>query len=410
MLSRRQLGLLGTGLFLPNRLLAAPSASERRFVFLFSDGGWDTGHVFTPFWDIPDGFMEPEAAPGSASGINFIDHPARPSVRRFFEDWGDQTCVINGLEVRSVTHERCRELILTGSGGLRDDWASVLAANGPSDLLIPHIILDGPAFTDRYTANAVRVGDDGQLPELLSGQGLLRAELGVRALDATTQSHTNAFLAQRVAAGNSGFHDAYGAALERLSALRSYTDLSLNVADAGCERDIAADCGLAFDLFSRGLSRCAMLRYKGWCSEGWDTHQGLDLQSRNFEDLFAYLNRAMVDLQGRTSVTGGPLADEVVFVVFSEMARDPRLNNWQGRDHWTFTSAMLLGAGIQGGQVIGGLDTVGRGRSIDLASGAITDSGTALLPEHLGATLLALGDVDPAEYVSNPQPITAAMA
>ena len=111
MLSRRQLGLLGTGLFLPNRLLAAPSASDRRFIFLFSDGGWDTSHVFTPFWDIPGAFMEPEAAPANASGIDFIDHPFRPSVRRFFQDWGDRACVINGLEVRSVTHERCRELI-----------------------------------------------------------------------------------------------------------------------------------------------------------------------------------------------------------------------------------------------------------------------------------------------------------
>ena len=62
------------------------------------------------------------------------------------------------------------------------------------------------------------------------------------------------------------------------------------------------------------------------------------------------------------------------------------------------------------GQVLGGLDTVGRGQRVDLASGDITESGTALLPEHLGATLLALGDVDPADYISNPQPIAAAMA
>ena len=60
--------------------------------------------------------------------------------------------------------------------------------------------------------------------------------------------------------------------------------------------------------------------------------------------------------------------------------------------------------------VLGGLDTVGRGQRVDLASGDITGSGTALLPEHLGATLLALGDVDPADYISNPQPIAAAMA
>lgn len=417
MISRRQLGRLGTGLLLPGmglptvaRAQSSGGTGRRRFIFLFSDGGWDTSHVFTPFWDIPGAFMDRESAPGSASGIDFVDHPTRPSVRRFFEDFGHQAAVLQGLEVRSVTHERCRELILTGGGGLRDDWAAVLAANGGDELLIPHLILDGPAFTDRYTANAVRVGDDGQLPELLSGDGLRRADLSVAPLPDAVTAHTNAYLAQRVGAGTSSLHTAYGAALERLDGLRGFSELSLAVEDAGCERDIAADCALAFDLFSQDLSRCAMLRYKGWCSEGWDTHQGLGLQSRNFEDLFAYLHRAMTDLAGRTSSSGGPLSEEVVFVVFSEMARDPRLNSWGGRDHWTFTSAMLVGAGIQGGQVIGGLDTVGRGLPVDLTSGEPTASGTALLPDHLGATLLALGDVDPGEYIRDAAPITAVLS
>ena len=50
-------------------------------------------------------------------------------------------------------------------------------------------------------------------------------------------------------------------------------------------------------------------------------------------------------------------------------------------------------------------------------NGAIWIDGASLpwrsaivLPDHLGATLLALGDVDPGDFISDPRPIAAAMA
>ena len=410
MWTRRQFGLLTAGLFAPRTLLARPvSASDRKFLFIFNDGGWDTGHVFTPYWDIHGAMMEPEAAAASANGISFIDHPDRPSVRQFFETWGGQTAVLNGMEVRSITHERCRELVLTGQGPLKDDWASVIAGNATSDLLLPHVILDGPAFTSQYTSGVVRVGDADQLPELLSGSALLSSDLDVVPLTANAEAKADAFVARRAAAAGGSFGQAYNEALDRIQLLRETSALDLAVADAGCERHIANDCALAFDLFSRGLSRCSMLRYRGWCAEGWDTHQGLELQSRNFEDLFAYLNSALADLAGRTSHTGNPLADEVTIVVFSEMGREPRLNAWEGRDHWTFTSAMLIGSGINGGRTVGSLDESGQGLPIDLSSGDLYTNGTPVVPEHLGATLMELADIDPRPFIDNAQAIRGLM-
>ena len=147
-----------------------------------------------------------------------------------------------------------------------------------------------------------------------------------------------------------------------------------------------------------------MIRYKGWCAEGWDTHQGIELQSLNFADLFTYLDGILSDLAAREG-----LADRVTIVVFSEMGRAPQLNTWGGKDHWTFTSAMLIGAGIAGGQVIGRLDDDGIGLPVDLDSGEPSGSGAALSPDHLGATLLALADRDPGDVVGASDPITAAL-
>jgi hypothetical protein len=79
--------------------------------------------------------------------------------------------------------------------------------------------------------------------------------------------------------------------------------------------------------------------------------------------------------------------ERLVVVVVSEMGRHPRLNNWGGKDHWTWTSAMLFGDGVQPG-VVGGLDEIGQGRNVDLSTGG---SGSVRLgPQHLGDTLLSL--------------------
>jgi uncharacterized protein (DUF1501 family) len=92
------------------------------------------------------------------------------------------------------------------------------------------------------------------------------------------------------------------------------------------------------------------------------------------------------------------------------MGRFPTLNTTGGKDHWNFTSALLIGAGVAGGRAIGGYDDALKGRDVDLASGDVRDGATPMHSGHLGATLLALGDVDPAEFVVDASPITAALA
>lgn len=406
MLSRRQFGLLAGGTFLPWRRMASAEPSDRKFLFVFNDGGWDTGCVFTPWNEVEGATVENGAEVGEAGGVRFVDHPSRPSVRAFFEEHGARTAVLNGIEVRSITHERCRQLVLKGAGGA-DDWPSTLAARSPRALLLPHVVLDGPAYTQELTAEVVRIGDEGQLPALLSGSAFARSDQTVLAPTPLAEARADAYVAARAAAYGD-FGADYAAALDRIASLRAFEGLRLEVEGLGCERDIAADCALAFDLFARGLTRCAMLRYRGFCAEGWDTHSDLASQGQNFEGLFGYLREALDDLGARRGTTGGSMADEVTIVVFSEMGREPRVNGFGGRDHWTFTSAMLIGAGVRGGQSVGGLDAAGQGLPIDLATGAVDSSGTALLPEHLGATLLALADLDP--EAAGARPIDAVIA
>src|SRR4029078_5031799 len=55
----------------------------------------------------------------------------------------------------------------------------------------------------------------------------------------------------------------------------------------------------------------------------------------------------------------GLLAETLVCFV-TEFGRTPRLNKFQGRDHWPNAySVVLAGAGVQGGQAVGARDRVG---------------------------------------------------
>ncbi len=412
------LGLSTAGLLSPVRAAAARAGAsraaaspERRFLFVFCRGGWDTTTVFTPAFDSKNVDMEPDASLGQAHGLSFVDHPARPSVRAFFDAWGDRACILNGMEVRSVTHERCQRILMTGDAASgRDDWPAVIAAHSRQDLLLPHLVMHGTAYTSRYSSKVVRVGSNGQLPDLLDGRaleasGIVLGPAFAPDLDQLAEAHLQA----RLSTGAEPLHAAYAEALDTLSLLQGGgLEVSLDPVDAGCMRNLAADCASVLDCFELGLSRCGLVQYDGWCSQGFDTHAGNQQQSVHQEWLFMWLDEVFADLAARPSSTGGRLEDEVTVVVLSEMGRSPQLNGGGGRDHWTYTSAMLLGAGIRGGQVIGGLDEAFRGRPVDLGSGETVASGTSLVPGHLGATLLALADVDPGGFVAaGVEPIAA---
>ena len=164
------------------------------------------------------------------------------------------------------------------------------------------------------------------------------------------------------------------------------------------------------DCLELGLTRCGVVEYRGVNDEGFDTHSDNARQSGHFEEMFGFLLDIVDDMATRPGSDGGSLLDETTLVVFSEMGRHPLLNTQLGKDHWTFISAMLVGGGINGGRVYGGYDEDFLGVATDLTSGQPHPSGVTLLANHLGATILALGDVDPGTYMPGVDPILAVLA
>ena len=412
-LTRRRLLALGAGAaLLPRRVFGDGGTGDRKFLFVFCPGGWDPTYVFAPTFGSPQIDMEDGSAPAETNGIAFVDAATRPAVRGFFEKYGDRTCIINGFESRSVAHDVCRHLTMTGSTlPGKDDWAAIMAHHAADDPLIPYMHISGPAYSDAYGSDMVLVGDQGQFTSLIDGTCLTTATPAVAVPTKAVSDLEDAYVLARArefaaSAGRGRAASLGGFAVSTEEDVASVLAAGNSLAIDGAT--LSGGLTTLIQSFSRKIARCGMIQHNGYNNWGWDTHASNNIQSLHFQELFSALTTAADNMRALPG-DRGTLLDDVTIVVMSEMGRYPQLNAFGGKEHWTFTSCMLIGGGIRGGQVVGEYDDQLGGRQVDLGTGEVVEGGTDLLPGHIGATLLTLADVDPAEYLDEPA-ISAVLA
>lgn len=415
MWSRRQLLAAGAATLAaaPRRARAAPSAADHRFLFVTVYMGWDPTRVHYPAFHNPAVSTEPEASVRTLGDFAWVHHPERPSVSAFFEKHAARALLLNGIRVSSVSHVTCLQRMLTG-GQLpgAPDWASILATSQADRYALPSVVVRGPSFVGSEAHVVSQVGANGQMRSLLDGSLLSGADTEVRtfspatlaALDRYAARTAGQAAARAVDARAVQIVEAHSAALRRAVTLESVVD---EVA-WGEDRSLDTQAGIARDLLRLGLSRCVCLAHE---RIEWDSHQLNDSrQSANFEDLFGSLDRLMDELVATPGPDGLPLADTTHLVVLSEMGRTPALNAGLGKDHWPYTSALIVGPGVTGGRVVGDYDEWYYGRNVDPATAEVHDGGRALDASMFGATLLALGDVDPGAWLRDPTALDGVLA
>ncbi len=364
------LGLtLGPALLPPIARAATPS--KRKFIFVFAQGGWDPTRVFATEFANPRVDMEAAADLGTAGGLRYVRHPNRPSVDAFMDAWHDRTVIFNGVMVGSIAHEICTMRAMTGAtSGLAPDWPAILANHDRGAFALPHLVLGGPSFPGEQGVAVARPGTAGRRGALASGQALV-----------------DGFATQ----------DARG-----VRDLQYLTDLA---GGAG----LAEQAAVAVDVLRNGISRCLTL--SAGSAFSWDTHARNDAgQSPLWEDLYGGLGQLVHMLASAPGELEPTLLDETTVVVLSEMGRAPGRNGLDGKDHWPYTSIMMVGAGLTGDRVVGGFDAAYHGERVDPASGDVAASAPVLSAQAIGATLLALADVDPAGFVTGAEPIRGVIA
>ena len=395
---------LGSGLLLP-RVTRAQTQLERNFIFVFADGGWDPSTVFAPLFDNPHVDMLPDSEPMDIGDLRLVDSSMRPSVRNFFMHYGSDTVVFNGLDLETVSHERGKQIIMTGSTQGYDDWGAHIAhasLNRNS-----HLIVSGPSFATAYPDSIIRVGKKGQLRNLLKAD-----DEASQMINRLGEEHVAQYLLNRTDAHIERFSDPFAKhfaqthkkALQMQSRLKEEGpninfDVEVDNVYGYCEDGFSNNLEVALSAMEAGLIRSAIVEDYGFCGWRWDTHYDLVEQSYHFELLFSGLNHLMEELHNRTDTQGVRLIEKTTVVVLSEMGRHPKLNYIGGKDHWPVTSMMVVG-GLNGGRTVGAFDEQVVSSLIEPSTGELYSGGEKLTAEHVGATLLAMADIDPASVTS----------
>ena len=89
------------------------------------------------------------------------------------------------------------------------------------------------------------------------------------------------------------------------------------------------------------------------------------------------------------------IRDQLVVIMQSEMGRTPNYNTGNGKDHWSIGSMMFLGRGITGNRVIGATDNAQQLMPINPQTLAIDqEQGIRIRPEHIHHSLRALAGIE----------------
>lgn len=129
----------------------------------------------------------------------------------------------------------------------------------------------------------------------------------------------------------------------------------------------------------------------------WDSHaDNTRLQRASSARAIPLIARFLAGLGERRNAYG-PLADQTLVVLGSELGRFPRLNGGLGKDHWPQVPLLFWGAGVVHQRAFGRTGAHLQATPVSLRTGrGVTAGGELLTLDDVGTTLLHLAGLDPA--------------
>lgn len=444
-------GSAALGTFGFERLAQAnlPMPAGRAFIFCYFPGGWDQLLFLDPRDParFPDSdravnlfetrYSELEGVNGFSGQIQRPENPSspltfgpaasKPGDRVKLTDFADRIAVVRGINMNTLGHEVGYRYFLTGRFPVGTAARGTSFATEIVGQLVPrrpvaNFSLRVESYNDRHpgAASALRVNTLDDLLVVLAPSRFQERDVVERALadygqrvgpcDSEVANRRGMYSAMRGARAQadaivqSGLaqHFQFVTGTDEASvAIRNRYRITLGDANSP-----AARAALAAQAIKTGVSQVASVMI----GNNTDTHfTGNAGHANALYPGIAAFTALLDDLRSTPHPQGGTFLDHTTLLGFSEFARTPMFNNYGGRDHHLANSCILAGAGIRGNTVVGASSNVGMGAGrYDFQRGVISPSGENILPEHIGATLLASAGLDP--YITRVQPIQALLA
>ena len=356
-------------------------------------GGWDTTYLMDPRGtpDLNDLYREGEIR--EAGGIRYAPtegriQPDRMTNRTFFERYGAELLVVNGIDVSVNNHSPCSRYVATGEldSLVYPTFPALVAAAKCPD--VPLAFLSFGEYS--ATGNLVpltRVPYLPNLERLANGEYTsaartrryhhetvsARIEATLGAVNAETHSLS------RVARARRFVHEAQMAS-------KSLSRIVPHIPERAPDDHFLVQVEIALAAFASGLGVSANLQMGTF-----DSHNTNDVDQMNLIPQFlAGIDYMMV----RAEEIG--LRNRLIVIIQSEMGRTPWYNGTRGKDHWSVNSMMAMGPGITGNRVVGGTH-INPDSGFDLSPNLIdpvtlaeSPDGIRMRPEHIQTAQRAL--------------------
>lgn len=392
----------------------ASSQSPHRFLQIFLQGGWDSALATDPV--VPgsakqtQGFYEaaysslPNAATTVPGKGQLIVGPGLTAALPAFASV--PTAFINGMFVEVTAHELATAYMYSGQLSLSrsKEFEAFVASMGSNVGTFPYHVVLGERIPLGATGDLtppLQAYDIDLLKTMLAGpysegyaaisdNSMQAAETLLKSLNQEFNKRLGHEAKESLRAWQNADKDLPEFYQKRFDQKVTVTD-ALKARYGVTNDDLSSLEGKlagALLLLKSGLSRFITANF-----HGFDTHSNhlalhLPLQQR-----FAIaLNTLIQDLQNTPDPDNSALklADTTTILIVSEFVRTPRFNISGGTDHWQSGSAIVMGKGVKDNVCIG--KTSSAGNALGWANGAAVaySTSTALLPDHLAATMLRL--------------------
>lgn len=377
---------------------AAQPYTGRFFLMIDAGGGWDPTMVCDPKGgDINRQFMP--SAIRSAGNIPYapITYPDGYTNQRFFEKYYQRLLVLNGIDMQTNNHDSGNRF--TWSGHLEDGYpplAAIIAASlAPGRPL--GFLSNGGYENTMGLVPLARLPSVDTIGRIAYPNRTDPAMEQARYLSEASYLRIQRYQRERtVAMADASTLLAYENSMRQLVATRSgsnllerlMTYLPNNDALGRATNPILRQGMVALAAYQAGVTAAANLAVGGFDTHGnHDTSQGTALSR---------LLQGVDQLMDRVEMLG--LSDRVTVLVGSDFGRTPNYNAQMGKDHWSVTSMLLMGAGVRGNRVIGATNEAQRARGLDFATLAVSDASTRRLnPKSIHTSLRRLAGVETAE-------------
>jgi hypothetical protein len=379
---------------------AAGAYAGPLWVTLEAHGGWDTTWVCDPHANLNRSY--------DASGIGSAGALRYPNVGTvipgFFQDFADRLMVINGIDQSTVVHRAGQYNTWTGHLDETHPVLAALVAGSYAPQLPLSFVGEGVRNMTEGLVAETRVDNSDVLQELsfpnVVNPGAdedmrldYHPEPATEMIASWRQDRMKAMASKqnlpRIAHAMDNL-DMVRAEESELALLQSYLPETLNADPVRRKIEIIVAA------YKAGLAVSANLRVNA-PGDNFDTHNSNDARQRAQMEYYLGVARFLWNEMDRQLGEEGGAAQNLVAMMGSDFARQSNsvdgYNARAGKDHWSVTSMMVMGAGIPGNRVVGATDERQNAMRVDPNTLELSNDGITLGPKHVHRALRNLAGV-----------------